>query len=167
MEITNIDHFLKYYSRVKYRTRRLLDIIPSDKTEWTFADGRFTIGDIVRHLANIERYMYAENAQFLPSQYKGCGIQYAEGLDQIIKYYNDMHAESMAVFSKLSTEDLQRKCTTPGQVDITLWKWLRAMVEHEVHHRGQLYMYLNMLGTKTPPMFGLTSEEVAARNGVS
>ena len=48
---------------------------------------------------------------------------------------------------------------------ITTWKWLRAMCEHEAHHRGQLYLMLNMLEVPTPPLFGLTSEEVVARSG--
>jgi uncharacterized damage-inducible protein DinB len=34
------------------------------------------------------------------------------------------------------------------------------MVEHEIHHRGQIYVYLSMLGVKTPPIFGLTSEQL-------
>jgi uncharacterized damage-inducible protein DinB len=41
-------------------------------------------------------------------------------------------------------------------------KWLRAMVEHEVYHRGQLYLYLGLLGVPTPPLYGLTSEQVRA-----
>lgn len=164
MEITNTQDFLKYYSRIKFRTRRLFDYIPRDKMEWTFQKGKFTIGDIIRHLANIERYMYGENAQFKPSLYDGCDVSYAEGWDAIVKYYDDMHEESMEIFSKLTLEDLNKKCRTPGDVDITLWKWLRAMVEHEIHHRGQLYLYLGMLGVETPPMYGLTSEQVSERS---
>jgi uncharacterized damage-inducible protein DinB len=61
----------------------------------------------------------------------------------------------------LSDEDLKRKCMTPGNVEITTWKWLRAMVEHEIHHRAQLYIYLNLLDVKTPPIFGLNAEQVA------
>jgi uncharacterized damage-inducible protein DinB len=38
------------------------------------------------------------------------------------------------------------------------------MLPHEVHHRGQIYMYPGILGVKTPPIFGLTSEEVRARS---
>jgi uncharacterized damage-inducible protein DinB len=75
-----------------------------------------------------------------------------------------MHQESVEIFSRLSTEDLQKKCVTPGGVPITVWKWLRAMVEHEVHHRAQIYIYLGMLGIATPPIYGLTSEEVKARS---
>jgi uncharacterized damage-inducible protein DinB len=38
------------------------------------------------------------------------------------------------------------------------------MVEHEVHHRGQLYLYLSMLGFETPPLYGMTSEEVIEKS---
>jgi uncharacterized damage-inducible protein DinB len=37
-------------------------------------------------------------------------------------------------------------------------------VEHEVHHRAQIYVYLGMLGIATPPIYGLTSEEVTERS---
>jgi uncharacterized damage-inducible protein DinB len=37
---------------------------------------------------------------------------------------------------------------------------LAATIEHEIHHRGELYIYLNLIGVRTPPMFGLTAEEV-------
>ena len=164
MEITDIQSFLKYYSRIKFRTRRLFDYIPEEKIEWAYQEGKFTIGDIIRHLANIERFMYAENAQFKPSLYDGCGDKYANGLENVVNYYANLHEESMRIFSKLTFDDLNNKCLTPGNIEITLWKWLRAMVEHEIHHRGQLYFYLGMLGVETPPMFGLTSEEVAARS---
>ena len=160
MEISNIQSFVKYYSRIKQRTSRLFDYIPKDKIEWTYQVGKFTIGDIIRHLANIERFMYAETVQFKESSYQGCGTEFAEGYEEIVEYYQRMHAESLEIFLQLSQEDLHKKCKTPAGTEITIWKWLRAMVVHEVHHRGQLYMYLGMLGIKTPPIFGLTSEEV-------
>lgn len=161
MELQNIDAFLSYWSKVKHRTSRLFDYIPADKIEWTYKSGRFTIGDLIRHLANIERHMYAENAQFKPSKYAGCGVEYAEGYENVISYYHAMHKESMDIFSKLTSEDVEKKCKTPAGIEITLWKWLRAMIEHESHHRGQLYLYLGALDIETPPMFGLTSEQVA------
>lgn len=165
MEIQNIDSFLNYYTKVKKRTERLFPFIPPDKIEWTYQKGRFTIGDIIRHLACIERYMYGETVQKKPSQYKGCGTEYASGYEATIAFYKKMKDESFAIFAQLNPEDLQSKCKTPADTPITTWKWLRAMVEHEVHHRGQLYIYLGILGIKTPPIYGLTSEEVAARSG--
>jgi uncharacterized damage-inducible protein DinB len=75
-----------------------------------------------------------------------------------------LHAESMEIFARLSDEDLRRKCKTPDGAEITIWKWLRLMVEHEIHHRGQIYLSLGILGVPTPPLYGLTSEEVRARS---
>jgi hypothetical protein len=46
---------------------------------------------------------------------------------------------------------------------VTTWKWLRAMLEHEAHHRGQLYFTLGMLGVSTPPIYGLSEPELLAR----
>jgi len=53
---------------------------------------------------------------------------------------------------------------TPGGVELRIGKWLRSMVEHEVHHRGQIYLYLAMLEIPTPPLYGLTEEEVKRRS---
>ena len=64
----------------------------------------------------------------------------------------------------MSPDDLNRKCATPDGASITTWKWMRSMIEHEIHHRGQIYLYLSMLGVPTPPLYGLTSEQVRERS---
>ena len=79
-------------------------------------------------------------------------------------YFERLDVEAKAIIGGLSDADLERKCQTPAGVPITTWKWLRAMVEHEAHHRGQIYQMLNMLEVPTPPLYGLTSEEVRARS---
>jgi uncharacterized damage-inducible protein DinB len=63
----------------------------------------------------------------------------------------------------LSPADMQRTVVTPGGASMAAWKWLRAMCEHEAHHRGQLYLMLRLCGIETPPIFGMTSEAVGAR----
>ncbi len=160
MEILTIKPFLDYYEKVRERTLKVVKLIPPDKLEWTYKKGKFTLGDLVRHLGAIERYMYAENAQFKPSRYPGHGRELADGYEAVLEFFNRTHEESMLIFSKLSDDDLQRKCITPAGIEITLWKWLRAMVEHEIHHRGQIYLYLAMLNVALPSLYGLTSEEV-------
>jgi uncharacterized damage-inducible protein DinB len=104
--------------------------------------------------------MFAENVQLRPSRYPGHGKELADGYEEVVAFFNRMHAESTEIFSRLTDEDLEKKCVTPAGGSITIWKWLRAMVEHEIHHRGQLYIYLGMLGLSGPPLYGLTSEEV-------
>lgn len=134
-------------------------MIPPDKIDWSYAPGKFTLGDLLRHIAVTERYLWAETVQGRESRYKQHGKELTDGLQNVLALMERLHAESIDIFSKLSDEDLQRKCPTPGG-QITTWKWLRLMTEHEIHHRGQIYLYLSMLGIATPPLYGLTSEQV-------
>jgi uncharacterized damage-inducible protein DinB len=136
---------------------------PSDKLEWAPARGKFTLGDLVRHMAAIERYMFGETVQGRPSLYQGCGQELAAGLDEVIGFKQRMDRETADIIRNLGAEGMTRKCTTPDGASITVWKWLRLMVEHEIHHRGQIYLYLAMLEVPTPPLYGLTSEQVRAR----
>ena len=75
------------------------------------------------------------------------------------------YTDSIEIFSQLSQEDYFKKCKTPAGYEITTWKWLRLLVEHEIHHRGQLYVYFGMLGIEVPPIYGLTSEQVIELSG--
>jgi uncharacterized damage-inducible protein DinB len=164
VEIETIEPFLDYYERIRERTLKVIRCIPPDRIDWTYREGKFTFADLIRHLATIERYMYAETIQFKPSRYPGHGKELADGYDDVLEFMNRMHCESMEIFRRLKTDDLKKKCVTPGGTPITVWKWLRAMVEHEIHHRGQIYIYLAMLDIPTPPIYGLTSEEVRERS---
>jgi uncharacterized damage-inducible protein DinB len=95
-----------------------------------------------------------------PSRYSSHGKEFAETYDQILLLMEDLHKQSMEIFARLTDEDLQKKCPTPGGVQITTWKWLRSLAEHEIRRRGQLYPYLAFLGVPTPPLYGLSSQQV-------
>ena len=78
--------------------------------------------------------MHAETVQGRPSACPGHSRELADGFDALLAYYDRLHEES------------------------------RAMIEHEAHHRGQLYLMLGVRGVTTPPMYGLTAQEVQARS---
>lgn len=164
MVINGIEQFLEYWERVRFRTRRVVTCVPPDKLEWTYAEGKFTLGDLARHIAAIERYMFVECVMGRPSRYSGHGRELADGYDAVLAYLDRLDAESVELLRTLTPERLQEKCTTPEGGQITVWKWLRSMAEHEIHHRGQIYVYLSILGVATPPLYGLTSEQVRERS---
>jgi uncharacterized damage-inducible protein DinB len=160
----NVEEFVNYFEKIRGRTLRAADAIPRDKFDWAPVAGKFSFADILRHLASIERYMYAENIQLRPSRYPGHGRELADGPDAVLDFVSRLHAESVEIFRSLNDEDLASLCETPGGAKLSVSKWLRAMVEHEVHHRGQIYLMLGILGVPSPALYGLTSEEVKARS---
>jgi len=163
VEIHTIQPFLQYFGNIRERTMRVARCVPPDKVEWSYAPGKFTLGDLLRHIAVTERYLFAENVQGKPSRYTTHGKEWADGLDNVLALMERLHGESMAVFEKLTDADLQNKCVSVAGTGVVIWKLLRSMVEHEIHHRAQLYTYLGVLDVSTPPLYGLTSEEVRSR----
>lgn len=191
MQIRDLDTFLAYRDSAHGRTRRVILAIPPGLLEWrpptlpviagaqsaavaatapavpapsTAEPQRFSFGDLIRHLAALERFMFAENVHGRPSTYPGHGPELAAGWDAVLTFYDQLASESRERFAALTPEQLAGPCTTPGGATLPVWKWLRAMLEHEAHHRGQIYLMLGLLGVATPPLYGLTSEEVRARS---
>lgn len=160
-----LSDFLEYFPKVRERTTIVMNSVPADHVDWAYQEGKFTIGDILRHLAVIERYTYAEVVVNRPSRYTTHDRSLAPDLDSIKHFMEELHIESMEIFSSLTEKAMLEKCTTPAGIVISRWKWLRAMIEHEIHHRGQLYLYLGLLGVETRPIFKMTAEELAALGG--
>ena len=87
--------FVDYWRNVRARTLRVLDVLPPADLEWTHTPGKYTFGDIFRHLPGIERYMYGETVRHRPSAYPGHSAELARGPDEIRAYMDRCHAESL------------------------------------------------------------------------
>lgn len=156
--------FVRYWRGVRERTRRLLPLVPEDRIEWAPLEGRWSFGDLFRHLAAIERWMYGETVLGRPSRYPGHGLELAQGRSAIGSYVDQMHQEACGLLETLSAVQWAGPSLTPAGVAMSTSKWLRAMVEHEAHHRGQIHLMLGLIGVRAPQIFGLTEEEVKARS---
>lgn len=160
MEIHSVDKFLAYFDKMRETTRRVAKVIPPDQLDWSYAPGKFTIGDLLRHIAAIEREVFAEVVKGRSPNYLGCGKELADGLDGILSYMDQMHEESMAIFRTLSDADLRTKVTSLDGTQVEVASILRAAIIHEVHHRGALCVYINSLGVPTPSILGFNEQQV-------
>lgn len=160
MEITKIETFLSYFEKTRVATLKVIEVIPHDKIDWSYMPEKFTIADLVRHIAAIERNIFAEVALGNKPNYKGCRKDLADGYENIVRYFNEMHSQSIEIFKSISDESLKRKIKSLDGKEIELGNFLRALILHETHHRAALCIYLNLLGVVTPPILGLMEEQV-------
>jgi len=160
MEIQTIASFLSYYETIRERTLRVVSLVPPDKLEWRHAPDVFSSGDLARHIAAVERYTIAENVFGRPSRYRGCGPELADGLENVLAFMDRLHRETVELLRSLTPDDLVGKGLTVQGRSVARSKLLRAMIEHEVHHRGEMYVYLALLGVPRPPLYGVTEPEV-------
>jgi uncharacterized damage-inducible protein DinB len=160
MEVTSMHLFLNYYEKTRQQTLRVIQAIPEDKLDWTYKQGKFTCGDLIRHIGAIERNLFAEVVQGNKPKYMGCGKEIMEGYPNVHNYFSAMHQQSIEIFRTLRDESLSRMIRSLDGKEIQLGNFLRALIVHEVHHRGALCIYLNLFGVESPPVIGLKEEEV-------
>lgn len=171
----SLDHFahdmsprlvelLRALDTARGRTVRLARLIPESLLDWAPTPDAFTCADIVRHLAATERFLFTEVAMGRPSRYPGHDRSLAYGREGVLAYLDDLHEQSMQLLETLPDDRLDRMVTTLSGAQIPAWRWLQLAVEHEAHHRGQLYLMLRLRGVATPPLFGVTEDHVRAKS---
>lgn len=169
MEGQSVSEFIKYWRGFRGRTRRTLTVFPSSAGSWRPVEGAFCVADLTRHLGRAERDFFVARACSVPARVAlgpeaALGRGVSTDLNAALAELDGLHEESCAMLADLEKregpEALQRRVTTPVGAEISAWKLLRAMCEHESHHRGQLSLYLRMLGVDPPPIFGYKAEVV-------
>jgi uncharacterized damage-inducible protein DinB len=67
-------------------------------------------------------------------------------LDEIRTRLDSVHADTLGYVQALDEEDLRREIVTPWGQTSLLIDLLGHILEHEIHHRGELSLILGLLG---------------------
>ena len=62
---------------------------------------------------------------------------------------------------------LTRKVADLDGGTVSVWRFLMALVEHEVHHRSQLDSWIALAGGDAPQIYGYRMEDVIAKVGAT
>ena len=151
--------FAEYWQRIHNRTRDVVAAIPPDRLDWRPAEGELSCADIVRHIASARR-MNIVSATLGEGLYPGHDERFGATLPELLHYIDASHAEVSNRLAGMRDDDLAEPRMSNQSGPYPAWNILMAMIEHEVHHRGQLAMYLTLLGVEAPALFGLHVEEL-------
>src|SRR5216683_96620 len=137
--ISSVAEFARYWDGVRRRTWAAVDRVEPGLLDWAPRPGEMTCGEIVRHLAGAERFFVTKVVEdrFTEDLSPGAALDHAATRARL----EGVHREEKA------------------------WRFLMAMVEHEVHHRSQLDCYLSLAGVEPPQIYGWRMEDVMAKVG--
>lgn len=79
MEITIFHDFESDYKKTKQATQKVIHAISPDKMNWSYCADKFSIGNLIRHIAGIERFVFAEVAIGNKPTYVGCSKKVVDG----------------------------------------------------------------------------------------
>jgi uncharacterized damage-inducible protein DinB len=160
--ICNPTEFASYFAAVRRRTLMYLRAVPPDQLDWAPQPGEFTCGDLIRHLTAAEAMFVGVVAEG-HWRYVGHAASPGDTLETLVARLEASHAQALQTLRALPEGVLQEPRPSLEGPPVPAWRWLMALVEHEIHHRSQLASYLSLLGITPPHIFGLGVEDVIAR----
>jgi uncharacterized damage-inducible protein DinB len=147
---SHLDSYIRNWNRIHKQTTKIMAVAPSDRYDWRPAETSMTLGKLMNHLWISEwGLVTAAINGSLPTERP----ELKKNTEDLIATFDKSHEEMIAKVSTLTPEQLAEEISPFGpDRKMTRKAVLHALHEHEIHHRGQLYVYLRILGCEVPPL---------------
>ena len=156
---------MKYFEGVRRRTVAAVDRVTPALAGFRPKPGEWTCAQIVQHLVGSERFFvtkvvedrFTTDLDLVPS----------EAWPATRARLDEWHGVEMARLRAVPDARLREKVSDLEGGTVSAWRFLMAMVEHEIHHRSQLDAWLALAGTEPPQIYGYRMEDVVAKLGAN
>jgi uncharacterized damage-inducible protein DinB len=156
---------LAEFERELETTRKFLSRVPEDQLGWRPHEKSMTAGQLALHIAMIPRgvvQLVQTDVATAPDFRRG--PEQPATFAQVLETLESSAAAVRELLPSISDERMGQtfKVTRDGATLMSLPRvgFLRSiMLNHWYHHRGQLGVYLRLLGAKVPSSYGPSGDE--------
>jgi uncharacterized damage-inducible protein DinB len=149
------------------RSRRALEQVPDGKYQWKPHDKSMIFGYLADMVATIPTWITMEinrdELDIAPAEGQGTKKTPKETSADLVKALDEAAAEARSALEKTTDEHLATnwKLLALGNV---VWEGTRIeiiqdTINHWAHHRGQMTVYLRLMGAKVPALYGPSADE--------
>ena len=145
----------EHLERFRAVTLQTLEWVPEDRLRWSPQEGLRPFDEQFLHLARTEEYHV--RGLLLDDWSRERYFARPDPLtkEALRRVLNETRAVTLDALDRLDPTRLDDQVKVPEvPVAWTLGGWLWYLVEHEVHHKAQLALYLRLVGV-IPPFFAL------------
>jgi len=161
------DAILPEYDHELATTRRLLERVPEAEFGWKPHDKSMSLGQLAGHVANIPWWLSTTlDAPFydVKAGDKEASLAVPESREVMLREFDDKVKRARASLAKATDAELAAPWTLKsGGHEIFSIPRISAVrtfvMNHMIHHRGQLSVYLRLKDVPLPPMYGPTADE--------
>jgi uncharacterized damage-inducible protein DinB len=161
-----IDALLLEFDHEWATTRRLLERVPPAQFAWKPHEKSMSLGQLAGHLSNIPNWCIATLSADSLDLSTYVRPPEPESLEALLKAFDARLAAARNQLASVTDPELLAPWTLKNgaQEYFTMPKIsvLRTFVmNHQIHHRGQLSVYLRLNNVAIPPIYGPTADEPA------
>lgn len=147
-------------------TRRMLERVPETSLAWKPHEKSMTLGRLASHVADLPlRCPSIVNFETFvrPAGYKPFA---AETSAALLEHFDGAVTEARTALTSLHEDQLAATWTLEmnGRTMLSLPRAMalrRVFMDHLIHHRGQLSVYLRLLDVAVPGMYGPSADDQA------
>jgi len=158
---------IQSYNNEHAMTRRVIEAIPADKSD-------FKPDPVVKSALELAWHIVGAEHRFVRAVIEGAFDFTNTGRPPELATPADIRAwaaaqfkDDMARLTRVSPEDLARPIDFRGLFRQPAVAFLRIGLNHSIHHRGQLSMYLRPMGAKVPAIYGESYDSARAKQAIT
>lgn len=151
------------------RSRKVLEQVPSGKYDWKPHDRSMIFGYLADMVATIPTWLAMEitrdDLDIAPASGSSMKQERKETSAALLQALDKAAAELRAALQSTTDEHLATRwqLKAGGQV---VWEGprdeiIQDTISHWSHHRGQMTVYLRLMGAKVPAVFGPSADEAS------
>lgn len=164
--MTLVESLLPEFDHEMATTRKLLERVPDDRLGWKPHAKSWSLGQLAQHVATIPLWGGVALTQSeLDITTTTAPEPAASRMDLLRTFDASVSGTRVALVGctddALLTPWALRRGTQPMFSMPKLMVWRSFVMNHLVHHRGQLALYLRMNDVLVPPIYGPSADESA------
>ena len=161
------EFFREELDREVERSRKALEQVPDGKYQWKPHEKSMIFGYLADMVATIPTWISMEidrdELDIAPADGEGTKQAQKETKADLLKALDEAAAGARSAFEKTNDEHLMTKwkLLARGQVVMNLprYQMIQETINHWAHHRGQMTVYLRLMGAKVPALYGPSADE--------
>jgi uncharacterized damage-inducible protein DinB len=148
-------------------TRKIIEAVPLDQSDYRPDAISKTALELVWHVASAENFFMNGVAAGAFDYAGGKRPDSIRNAADAAAWYGEAFQTNFERLTKLSSEELLKILDFRGMFQYPAVMYLQFAINHSIHHRGQLSVYLRPMGAKVPSIYGESYDDAQARESAS
>src|SRR5580698_323172 len=144
-------------------TRKIIEAVPADKVDYRPDAVSMNALDLAWHIASAENFFMGAVVAGEFNFAGGARPESIRNAADVSAWYAASFQANFDRVKQLSSEQLLKIIDFRGVFQFPAVMYLQFALNHSIHHRGQLSVYLRPMGAKVPSIYGESYDDAQSR----
>ena len=135
---------------VRHGVEQALDGLTDEQLAFVPREGLWSLGTVACHIANAEDGWFRYVATRELDEWPSLDEERHRTVASIKALLDEVHGHTRVYLQRTDVADLYGKIAAPWGAELTPRFIIWHVLEHEIHHRGEIYLMLGLMGMEAP-----------------